>query len=54
MLNRTLILGIAALIFVAVGFATGFFELIVLGAVAAVVAVAPRLRRQPTAQTRER
>ena len=48
MLNRTLILAIAAVIFIAVGFATSFFELIVLGVVAAIVALALRLRRQPT------
>jgi hypothetical protein len=37
MLNRTLILALAAVLAIAVGFATSFFELIVLGIVAAVV-----------------
>jgi hypothetical protein len=51
MLNRTLILTIAAVIAVAVGVAASFFELIVLGVIAAIVAVGLRLRRQPTHQT---
>jgi len=48
MLNRTLILGIAAVIAIAVGLATSFFELTVLGVLAAIGCVALGLRRQRT------
>jgi hypothetical protein len=51
MLNRTLILGIAAVIAIAVGLAVSFFELIVLGVIAAIVSVVLGLRRQPTHET---
>jgi hypothetical protein len=51
MLNRTLILTIAAVIAIVVGVAASFFELIVLGVIAAVVAVGLGLRRQPTNET---
>jgi hypothetical protein len=46
--NRTLILATAAVIAVAVGVAASFFELIVLGVIAAIVAVALGLRRRST------
>jgi hypothetical protein len=48
MLNRTLILAIAAAIAIGVGVAASFFELIVLGVIAALVAVGLGLRRRPT------
>lgn len=54
MLNRTIILAAAAVIALAVGFATGFFELIVLGAIAGIVAVGLGLKRQPSPGTRAR
>ena len=51
MLNRTLILGIAAVIAIAVGLAVSFFELTLLGVLAAIVSVVFGLRRQPTRET---
>jgi hypothetical protein len=51
MLNRALILGIAAVIAIAIGLAASFFELIVLGVIAAIGSVALGRRRQPTHQT---
>jgi hypothetical protein len=51
MLNRTLILGIAAVIAIVVGLAVSFFELTAVGVVAALVSVALGLRRQPTQET---
>jgi hypothetical protein len=54
MSNRTIILAAAAVIAIAAGFATGFFELIMLGAVAGIAAVGLRLRRQPAPETRGR
>lgn len=48
MLNRTVILGIAAVIAIGVGLAVSFFELTVVGVLAAIVAVVFGLRRQPT------
>ena len=51
MLNRTLILGLAAVVAIGVGLAVSFFELTVLGVLAAIVSVALGLRRQPTRET---
>ena len=48
MLNRTLILGLAAVIAIVVGSAASFFELTALGVVAAIVAVALGLRGRLT------
>jgi hypothetical protein len=48
MINRTLILAIAALVAIVAGAALGFFELIVLGVIAAIVAVALGLRSRAT------
>ena len=48
MLNRTVILGIAAVIAIVVGLAVSFFELTILGVLAAIVCVALAVRRQPT------
>lgn len=48
MTNRTLILAIAGLLAVAVGFALSFFELIILGVIATIVAVTLGLRRRNT------
>ena len=47
MLSRTVILGIAAVIAIGVGLAVSFFELTVVGVLAAIVAVVLGLRRQP-------
>jgi membrane protein implicated in regulation of membrane protease activity len=47
MLNRTVILAIAAVIAIVVGVAAGFFELTVLGVIAAIVAIALGLRGRP-------
>jgi hypothetical protein len=46
MLNRTLILAIAAVLAIVIGAATSFFELIALGIVVALVAVGLGLRRR--------
>jgi hypothetical protein len=46
MLNRTLILGITAVLAIAVGAAASFFELTILGVIAAIAAVALGLRRR--------
>jgi hypothetical protein len=54
MSNRTIILAAAAVIAVGIGFATGFFELIVLGAIAGIVAVVLGLKRQPAPEARQR
>ena len=51
MLNRSLILGIAAVIAIGVGLAVSFLELTILGVLAAIVGVALGLRRQPTRET---
>lgn len=51
MLNRTVILAIAAVIAIVVGAALSFFELIVLGVIAAIVSVALFLRRDPAHET---
>jgi hypothetical protein len=48
MLNRTLILALAAVIAIVVGVAASFFELTVLGVIAAIVAVALGLRGRLT------
>ena len=49
MRNRTVILGIAAVIAIVVGLAVSFFELTVLGVLTAIVCVALAVRRrQPT------
>ena len=45
--NRTLILALAAMLAVGAGFALSFFELIILGAIMAVVAIGLGLRRRP-------
>ena len=50
MLNRTLILGLAAVMAIVVGSAVSFFELTALGVIAAVVAVALALRGRLTRQ----
>ncbi|HEY7076393.1 MAG TPA: hypothetical protein VH418_13535 [Solirubrobacteraceae bacterium] len=47
-MNRTLVLAIAAVAAIAVGVATSFFELIVLGVVAAVAAVVLGVRDRVT------
>ena len=46
--NRTIILALAALVAVGVGFALSFFELIILGVIMAAVAVTLGLRGRPT------
>jgi hypothetical protein len=46
--NRTLILALAAMLAIGVGFALSFFELIILGGIMAIVAVSLGLRRRPT------
>ena len=51
MLNRTLILGIAATLAIAVGLAVSFFELVVLGVIAAIASVFLGLRHSPTHET---
>jgi hypothetical protein len=51
MLNRKVILGIAAAIAIVVGLALSFFELTVLGVIAAVGCVALAVRRQPVQET---
>ena len=51
MRNRTLILGIAAMLAIAVGLAVSFFELIVLGVITAIVSVVLSLRRSPRHET---
>ena len=51
MLNRTLILGIAAVVAIVAGVAASFFELIVLGAIVAIAAIGLGLRRRPTQET---
>lgn len=48
MINRTLILAIAAAVAIAAGVAASFFELTVLGVFAAIVAVAVGLRGRRT------
>jgi len=48
--NRTLILGLAAVIAMVVGAALSFFELTALGVIAAIVATALALRGQLTRQ----
>ena len=48
--NRTLILALAAVIAIVVGSAASFFELIALGVIAAIVAVALGLRGRLTRQ----
>ena len=45
--NRTIILALAALLAVGVGFALSFFELIILAVIMAVIAVTLGLRRRP-------
>jgi hypothetical protein len=54
MMNRTLIPAVAAPVLIAVGLATSFFELIVLGAIAAVVALVLAVKRQPGHDAPER
>lgn len=51
MLNRTLILGTAAIIAIGVGLAVSFFELTVVGVLAAIASVTLGLRRKPTHET---
>jgi hypothetical protein len=51
MSNRTIILAAAAVIAILIGFAAGFFELIVLGAIAGIVALWLGLKRQPAPET---
>jgi hypothetical protein len=51
MQNRTVILGIAAVIAIVVGLAVSFFELTVLGVLAAIACAALAVRRQPTQET---
>lgn len=48
MLNRPLVLGLAAVIAIAVGSAVSFFELTALGVIAAIVAVALAVRGRLT------
>jgi membrane protein implicated in regulation of membrane protease activity len=51
MSNRTVILWIAAAMAIVVGLAASFFELTVLGVLAAIVCVALAVRRRPTQET---
>jgi hypothetical protein len=48
MSKRTVILGLAAAIAIVVGLAASFFELTVVGVLAAIFSVARAVRRQPT------
>ena len=51
MLNRTVILGIAAVIAIVAGLAVSFFELTILGVLTAIVCVALAVRRRPTQES---
>jgi hypothetical protein len=54
MLNRTVIVAIVAVVAIAIGVAASFFELIVLGVLAAIVALALTLRDRLAGNTRQR
>lgn len=53
-LNRTLVLAVAAVLAVVVGVALSFFELIVLGVVVAAISAFLYLRREPAHETARR